>query len=73
MGYSLGMWGMLWKLLEYAPGYNLGAPILYPRVYSRLYPGIVQNIPGYISVGGRVNLGGYTGMQQQNVIMFFYL
>ena len=27
-------------------------------VYFRLYPGIVQNIPGYTSVGG--NLGGYT-------------
>ena len=47
-------------LPEYTLGHSLGAPRLYPRVFSRLHPGIVQNIPGYSSLG--VNLGGYTGM-----------
>ena len=57
MGYSLGLWGIIWELPEYILGYSLGAPILCPKVYSRLYPGIGQNIPGYSSVG--VNLCGY--------------
>ena len=55
-------------------GNTLGAPRLYPRVNSRLYPGIVQNIPGYSSVGAY--LGGYTGMENvthlQNSTIFLF-
>ena len=65
-GCSLSMWSILWELPVYTLGYSPGAHRLYPKVYSRLYPGIVQNIPGYTSVGGGGgNLGGYTGIPRK--------